>query len=227
MSLTPARFFFCLCMLATTASCTRLNKDFRTTEEGPPPGQGDLGEVADLASARDAAILTGPGAVDLAMSSASPDLAPACVAGLDTHEPNDSCEQASSLGTLNELGVAVATGTVATAGDVDIFTVTLDENLHACADDQQSLTFKASVTLISPVDAALAVRGAIDPSSCNDNFSAWAAKSVCFTFSNECSDHESELATIEVGSASGQLSCLPYTLSIDFCGSGGVPCPGC
>jgi hypothetical protein len=218
-------------MLATAASCTRLNKDFRTTEEGPAPGHGDMGGLPDLASTPDAAIGpgpgpgSGPGVIDMSMpSSSSPDLAPACVAGLDTHEPNDSCDQATSLGTLNELGIAVATGTIATAGDVDIFTVTLDEDLHVCADDEQSLTFKAAVTLTSPLDAALSVRGALDEDSCNDDFSAWAAKTVCFTFSNACSDHETELATIEVGSASGQLSCLPYTLSVQFCGAGSSCC---
>jgi hypothetical protein len=210
-------------------SCTRLNGDFRAESAGPLHGADmgnatstDFGAHGDAAVASSDASTTTPSS-DLAIAA---DLAQACV-GADPGEPaNDSCGGATSMGSLYEAGVAIGTGRIATLGDLDLFTVTLNENLHVCADDGDALAFKARVTLTSPEGAALSMRGAIDPSSCSTDFSDWASQTLCFTFGNDCSDVESELLTVEVGSATNATSCMPYTVTVDFCGTG-QPCTGC
>ena len=102
--------------------------------------------------------------------------------------------------------------------------MTLNESLHFCEDS--TLTFVARVTLSSPVDAALSMRGAIDSSSCSTDFSDWASQTLCFSFMSDCSAPESQLLTVEVSAATDATSCLPYTVTVDFCGAG-LPCNGC
>jgi hypothetical protein len=233
--------------ILVAGGCTRENPLFHLTDDnadlalgtsaGPDPISGldaGLTESADLAGLWQV--------VDLG-NGPHPDLAPiACAPGtvdcdgiaangcetIASHDPgeptNSTCDGASSMTKILEGSTGAASGRILVPGDLDVFTVELDEALHACS-DASMLDYTVRATLTAPTGVPLSLRGALDRSACSTNWSAWATQNVCFHFSDACTAHASQLVSLQVGSPAGASSCLPYTLQVHFCAAGD-PC-GC